>query len=179
MEDITVSLILLFGSVAAFAGVFSAAPWVVTRKAERLGLVKLISPKPGDLVVDLGAGDGSVLLSVAEAFPEARCEGVEIAVLPWLIGRLWLVLGGKRYANVKLKLGDLFAHDISRASVVFCFLMPFSHKRLVPKFRRELKDDAIVVMEAWPAEGFEPKRTVKISNSLSLHIYEGRQFKGK
>ena len=60
--------------------------------------------------------------------------------------------------RVRFVYGDLFEADISAATVVTLFLLPGLNERLIPKFRRELRQGTRIVShhfgmgEAWPPE---------------------------
>ncbi|MFA6604077.1 MAG: methyltransferase domain-containing protein [Patescibacteria group bacterium] len=162
---------------SALAGL-SAAPWIPTRKKERDALVGLLSLQPGDTVYDLGCGDGGVLFDLAARFPEAKFIGFEISLLPYALAQLRRLFAGRRGANVRILLRDLYGQDLSDATVIFIFLMPKVYDRLKKKFAAELQPEAMVITEVWPFEGIEPVRLVKEPGRVQLRVYQGRQFRG-
>jgi predicted O-methyltransferase YrrM len=109
-----------------------------------------------DVVYDLGSGDGRIPITAAKKY---GARGVGIEIDPWYI----------RDANDNVsKAGvgdrvtflnqDLFAADISQATVVTLFLLPRLNLALIPKLRRELRPGTRVVShrfdmgEDWPPE---------------------------
>jgi len=171
-------LIVVFVVVltAGYAGL-SAAPWVPTRKGERASLAAKLKLKDGQTVYDLGSGDGSLLFTLAERFPNCRLIGLEISLLPFFISLVRRLIGLSRYRNVRLLFRDLYRTDLSKADLVFAYLMPGCYARISRKFSKELKDSCIVVIEAWPIPGLEIRDKIVGDRQLPLYVYDGRQFR--
>jgi tRNA A58 N-methylase Trm61 len=133
---------------------------------------------PGSMVYDLGAGDGSMLFALAERQPNATYIGYEIALPPWIIGLVRKALGRGKRKNVSLRYGDLFGKDLSGADILFVFLLQKAYPRLAKKFAKELKDEAVVVLEAWPFPGVEHERVIRERNEdLPMFVYKGAAFR--
>lgn len=169
-----IGLVIVFS--AAVAGV-SAAPWLPTRKRERHQLSKNLALKDSDLVVDLGCGDGTILFEIARHHQNVTCIGYDISFLPLAIGLLRKLFGGKKYRNVKLRFGNLFKQNIGDATHVFLYLLAKSYPRLKEKFAAELKDEAMVIVEAWPMPDIEPAHVIREEGALPIYIYAGRDFR--
>jgi cyclopropane fatty-acyl-phospholipid synthase-like methyltransferase len=173
MEIVLSILVLAILISAAYAGV-SAAPWLPTLKKDRDHLFEELTLSPGQTVVDLGSGDGSMLFAVARRFPETICIGYEISLLPLFAGLVRKVLGGKKYRNVHLKFGNLFKQSLKEFDVVFVFLLAKSYDRLIERFRQDLKEDATVIVEAWPLPNIEPTQKLKKDGHLALYFYSAK-----
>jgi len=158
-------------------GAVSAAPWLPTKKKQRQELTEIIPLEKGMTVYDLGCGDGSVLFDLARKNPEIKAVGLEISLLPYFIARLRKLLHPKVYQNVQIKFRNFFREDLSRADVVFVFLLNKCYNRLVAKFYKELRDEALVVVEAWSFPEFEVENKFKEKNLLPVYFYRGRQFR--
>jgi SAM-dependent methyltransferase len=109
--------------------------------------------RPGEVVVDLGAGDGRVLRVAAREFG-ARAVGYEIEPLhcaaAWLAALFEGVPG-----QVTIRNRDLYKADLAGADVVFMYLNPTFVANLRPALQR-LKPGARVVSLNFPVEGWEP-----------------------
>jgi precorrin-6B methylase 2 len=172
-------LILILAPIlatAAFAGI-SAAPWLPTKPKQRRHLIDNLELKQNATCYDLGCGDGTLLFALARKFPTAKAIGYEISLLPFLIGTIRKFIGGKKYKNVSLRFGNLFLKNLSEADLVLVFLLDKSYPKLKKKFSEELKDNAKIVVEAWPMPGIEPKKRLKEENLLPVFIYTGSQFR--
>ena len=137
---------------AAFAFIFVifqthtqkyGAPWVPTPYKTINKMLKLAKVKPGDIVYDLGSGDGRVIIEAARSFG-AKAVGIEIDPLRfmWTKARIFL-LGLSN--NVNVLLGNFFNIDISDADVVTIYLLQGTNVKLIDKFIRELRPGTRIV----------------------------------
>jgi len=142
----TLAVFFIAGS-AAWAG-WRAAPFVPTRQRDVERMLRLSQLKAGEVVYDLGAGDGRYVVTAAKHY-QARAVGYEISLLPYLVGRLriWRARQGSR---ATMRLQDFFHHDLSQADVVVCFLTPAAMQKLSLKFARELRPGTRIVSYAFP-----------------------------
>ncbi|MFA6130976.1 MAG: class I SAM-dependent methyltransferase [Patescibacteria group bacterium] len=175
MKWILFLLVWSFIASAAIAGL-SAAPWVPTRKRERNQLKKIPLPAQG-IVMDLGCGDGSLLFGLKETAPTLRYIGYDISLIPLCIGWIRILMHQKKYHGVSLRFGNLFSIDPSRADVVTLFLMPNSYKKIIKKIGPRLKDDCLVLVEAWPLPNITPEASFAEQGALPIFLYHGRQLK--
>ncbi|MEK7095943.1 MAG: hypothetical protein AAB896_01490, partial [Patescibacteria group bacterium] len=98
-------LVLAYGFVIPFG-----APFVPTMKKERKAALDLLDLKPGQVLVDLGSGDGSLLVLAAQR--GIRAVGYEIN--PFLWAYSWLRT--RRYGRqVSVKLRSFWSADLSDA----------------------------------------------------------------
>ncbi len=106
-------LILAYGLVIPFG-----APFLPTLKTQRKEALDLINLKPGQMLIDLGSGDGSILVLAAQR--GLRAVGYEIN--PFLFIYSWLRT--RRYGTrVQIKFRSFWRADLSRADGVFVFLI--------------------------------------------------------
>lgn len=176
MEAIISVIVLAILISAAVAGV-SAAPWLPTKAKDRKHLIDELELTSGQTVIDLGAGDGSVLFAIARKAPEVQTIGYEISLAPLLFGVLRKILFFKAYRNVHMRFGNLFTKPIGNGDYIMVFLLPKSYPRLVERFKTELRDNATVIVEAWPLPGITPTKTLKKEGRLSLFFYSAKSFR--
>ncbi len=161
---------------AAIAGA-SAAPWLPTKPSDRRHLLDKLKLEPGQKVVDLGCGDGSMLFAVARKFPGVECVGYDISLLPLFFGWARKILYFNKYKKVHIRFGNLFKQSVADANLVFIFLLPKSYPKLVELLKRDLKDEAKVIVEAWPLPNTSPIETLKEEKLLSIFIYTGKSLR--
>lgn len=172
-------------AVAAALGVATAGcmapgaevPYVQTPDSVVREMLRLAVVGPGDVVYDLGSGDGRVVIIAAQEFG-ARGVGVEID--PDLVAKSHerarrLGLGDRaRFVH-----RDIFATDVSPATVITLYLSPELNQRLRPKLLRELAPGVRIVSHDFPIGDWAPARTIRVdsrdrSHTLSLWIVPPR-----
>ena len=103
-----------------------------------------------DYVIDLGSGDGRMVIAAAKR--GARALGVEYeAEMVALRGRTPRRPASQTRRNSSQ--GDMFEADISQATVLALFLLPDNLERLTPKFR-ELTAGTRIVTNGYPIDGW-------------------------
>jgi ribosomal protein L11 methylase PrmA len=162
---------LLLPAVAALAYIlwprFRGAPWAPTSRRTIHKMLTLAKVRPGDVVYDLGSGDGRILVMAARRFG-ARAVGIEIDPLFCLWTRLMIAVLGLRH-QVQVIRGDLFDQDLSQADVITCYLLPGTNERLVGKLERELCPGTRVVSKRFSLPGWSP---VHQDGEARLYVYE-------
>lgn len=157
-------LLLLLGTFA-YAGL-SAAPWVPTRKRHIDRALSLADMKQGETFVDLGCGDGRLV--VAAARRGFRSIGYEISLIPYLLA---LVRRFPVRDRCQIRYQSLWKADLRNADVVYIFLMPESTDKLIEKFRREMKPGSRIISYVWQLHGWEPEKIDVVKNDLKLYLY--------
>ncbi|MDA1315887.1 MAG: class I SAM-dependent methyltransferase [Acidobacteria bacterium] len=152
-------------------------PYVPTPTAVVDAALELAKVGEGDLVYDLGSGDGRIILAAAQRF-QARAVGVEwneklCAKTSADVRRLGLE------GRVKVIQGDIFEQDVSSASVVTAYLLPKSWERLAPILERQLSKGVRVVAVNDPVPGWPvvEKRHIEGESAIKswdLYLYRMR-----
>ncbi|MSQ71465.1 MAG: methyltransferase domain-containing protein [Betaproteobacteria bacterium] len=154
------------------AGPYVPTPWVIVAEMLKLGDITA-----GDVVYDLGSGDGRLVITAAKRFG-ARGVGVELQST--LVEMAEIGARHEKVADkVKFIQGDLFQADFSEASVVTLYLLPRFVTRLVPKLRAELKAGSRIVSHDYPLAPWPPDKTLifdveekeQISGSVRTTLY--------
>lgn len=166
-----VVFLVVIGS-AAIAG-FSAAPWVPTLANQRRHLLDNLVIEPGQTVVDLGSGDGSMLFEIARRYPNTSCTGYEISLFPLALAWTRKLLYCRAYKNVHLHFGNLFKQDLHQFDVIFIFLLEKCYPKLVASLKGKVAPHAKVVIEAWPLPDIELTEMLKADGLLPIYIYSG------
>ena len=165
--------LIFFGLVLLILGTFAwggilAAPWVPLWKKEIRRLLRLAAVKPEEMVYDLGAGDGRIIILAAQEFG-ARSVGFEIAVLPFFLAyiRIWLL--GLR-SRVSLKFRNFYQQDLSQADVICVFLTPAAMAKLKPKLQTQTKSGCRIVSYAFKIPDWPPEK-IDRPNEKTTPIY--------
>ncbi len=162
-------LFLILGTFA-LAG-FSAAPWVPLWKKDVRRLLQVAKLEPGEILYDLGAGDGRIIIIAAEEFG-AKAIGFEFAVLPYVLGCIKIRLKGIN-RQAKLKYRNFFVQDLSSADVICTFLTPPAMKKLKPKLEKEAKAGCRIVSYAFSIPGWVPTKIDKPNPKVAaIYLYQ-------
>ena len=109
--------------------------------------LKLADIKPGQVVYDLGCGDGVVVMAAAKK--GAKAIGLEVSILPFLMACVRKIF---TRSQAQIKFRDFWLVDLSEADVVYFFLIPRIYEQLKHKLEKELKPGAKVIAYVWPVE---------------------------
>jgi SAM-dependent methyltransferase len=134
-------------------------PFVVTPDHVTRAMLDLAAVKPGDFVIDLGSGDGRIVITAAHHYG-ARGLGVEI--VPDLVDKS---RDNARRAGVadrtEFRVQDLFETDLQPATVVTMYLLPDVNMKLRPRLRA-LRQGTRIVSHDWDLGDWTPDRVVAI-----------------
>ena len=142
-------------------------------------MLQMASVQPSDIVYDLGAGDGRIVIQAAEKF---GAQGVGVEYDP-PVAQLAIDSVRKRRLGDKVKIivGDATKVDVSPASVVMIYLLPETIVLLRPNLDSQLKNGVRVVTHNTPMAGWDPIRTEMMDDGTgrthTLYLYEiGKQY---
>ena len=156
MKSLFVLLTMFFSVAGAAEESLSPVPFITTPDDVVLRMLQLAGTRADDLVVDLGSGDGRIVIAAAEKFG-ARGLGIELDGALVEKSR-----ENARRANVAERVsfvqGDVLAADISKATVVTVYLLPGLINRLQPRFLERLQPGTRIVSHAFGMTGWKPDR---------------------
>jgi len=140
------------------------APWWRTSKKTARAICKLAKVKSGDLIYDLGSGDGTALMVAAKEFG-AKGIGIEIDPLRYWISK-YLLKRNSVANKVKILRKNFFAQDLKDADVIFVYLIPKTLGKLLPKFKKELKKGTRIVSYVYeinlPLKDYDRKNKIRL-----------------
>lgn len=135
-------------------------PFVTTPPTVTEAMLNIAGVGPKDYVLDLGSGDGRIVILAAKKFG-ARGLGVEID--PGLVNR------SRDYAKragvqdrAEFREQDLFATDFSQASVITMYLLPDVNMALRPKLLA-LKPGTRIVSHDWHLGDWLPDAELRVA----------------
>ena len=143
-------------------------PFVATPEPVVRRMLTLANVRPGELVYDLGAGDGRVLSCAVRDFG-ARAVGVELHASRYaqILDR---VKRERLEDYVKIIRGDFFEISLSGANVVTLYLLSSVNSMIRPKLERELKVGTRVVSHDFQIHGWVPSRAEKFRDQHDKHM---------
>jgi precorrin-6B methylase 2 len=144
-------------------------PYVPTPVEVVQEMLELAAVKQGDVIYDLGSGDGRLVIEAAQKFGVGRGVGIEIN--PRLVRESQENAKQAGVSDrVQFRQQDLFQTDISDANVVTLYLLPRINIQLRPKLLNELKPGTRIVSHAFDMDDWKPDRTVVVDRPSRQHI---------
>ncbi len=144
-------------------------PYVTTPRAYCQRLLAELPVGENTVILDLGCGKGDFLFA-AEKYNPDTLIGYELSPLPAWYARLkaWV-----KKSRVEIRRRDFFAADISRADIIYLFLVPPMIERLWPKIKKEAKPGAIVAVLSDKIQSESPYKIIKTKpdNPKSTNYY--------
>lgn len=143
-------LILLWILIPALYGLPS-----VPTKPERIHkALKLANLQPDEVLYDLGAGDGRVLLIAAREFG-AKAVGIEVG--PIQCALIWLRALGSGFGDkIQVKWANFYGADLREADVVFVYATSKEVVKLAPHLENQLKQGTRIVSISADFPEWEP-----------------------
>ena len=139
-------------------------------------MLKLGEVKRGDVLYDLGSGDGRIPIAAAKQF---GVRGVGIDIDPERIAEANANAKQAGVANlVSFRQEDLFTADFSDATVVTLYLLPSLNEKLMPRLLSELKPGTRIVSHAFLMGDWEPEQTVQVNGGGPIYRWTVPQRAG-
>jgi SAM-dependent methyltransferase len=134
--------------------------YVPTQPSTVDAMLKLARVGPGDVLYDLGSGDGRIPIAAARRFG-IRAVGIEIDPQRISEARANAKTAGVSHL-VSFRNEDLFAADFRNATVVTLYLLPTLNLKLRPRLLKELKPGTRIVSHDFDMGDWPPEQTVKV-----------------
>jgi SAM-dependent methyltransferase len=144
------------------------APFVASPQPVVDRMLEVADIKPGEMVFDLGCGDGRILITAARKY-NAKGYGVELSSR--LVGMANnLVRSFNLEDQITIEKGHLLDVDLSSADVVTLYLETGSNELLRPNLEKFLKRGARVVSHDFEIRGWTPAKVEKIHAYNRHHV---------
>jgi ubiquinone/menaquinone biosynthesis C-methylase UbiE len=154
--------VLLWGTVNSLAQTFIKKPDVIfvpTPQEVVDKMLDLAEIKKGDVLYDLGCGDGRIVVTAAKKF---GVKAIGFDVDPQRIKEARENVERNGVGNlVTIKQADIFEQDLRGANVVTLYLLPELNVRLMPQLK-QLKEGSRIVSHDFDMRGAKPKKVVTV-----------------
>ena len=168
LERVLFSAAICLAVPAAEAQFSYDVPYVPTPYVVVEEMLRLANVGPADFVMDLGSGDGRILIAAAQKFG-ARGVGVDLDP-----ERILESVYNAQVAGVSERVAflrqDLFKFDIAEANVVTMYLLPSVNLKLRARLLRDLKPGTRIVSHDFDLEDWRPDQKSTIRKNVFLWI---------
>lgn len=142
-------------------------PYVPTDQKVVDEMLRLVNVKKGDVLYDLGCGDGRIVVTAAKRY---GATGFGVDIDPQ---RIRESRANAREAGVtdkvKFEVRDLFTMDVRPATVLTMYLLPSVNLKLRPKLFKELRPGARLVSHDFTMGNWQPDKTVLVEGPYRQH----------
>jgi cyclopropane fatty-acyl-phospholipid synthase-like methyltransferase len=125
-------------------------------------MLELAEVKKGDVVYDLGSGDGRIVIRAAKKFG-VRAVGIEMDRLLLDKARKDAKAAGVSHL-VEFRAEDAMKVDLTKATMVTLYMLPWFNEAMKPSFKKYLQPGARIVAHDFGIEGWEPDKSVKLTD---------------
>jgi hypothetical protein len=156
-----IAFLLLCSGVVTLAQELSKLPYVPTPQIVVDEMLKMANVTAKDFVVDLGSGDGRMIITAARTF-KATGLGVDI-------DKSLVELSNKQAKadgvadRAKFIEQDMFKADIGKATVITLYVLPDFMEKLRPKLLAELKPGTRIVAHDYYMKDWHPDRHISLT----------------
>jgi SAM-dependent methyltransferase len=166
------ALAFAWAATSAAATLDVPTPYIPSTRNNVDEMLRLAGVRPSDVVYDLGSGDGRVVIAAAR---EWGARGVGIEIDPKLVEQANDNARREGVADRALfRASDVFAADVSGATVVTLYLLTSLVQRLEPKLLAELRPGTRIVAHDYGFAEWKPDRHVQVSKNFYLYIVPAR-----
>ncbi len=167
-------IIFLIGFVVITAAYFIRfdVPAVPSPSAIARAMVEAAEMKGTETVMDLGAGDGRILIEAKRRFPGITAIGYELVPTIWWLGSLRVWWSGQ---HIDWRCADAMDADVRQANIIFLYVTPEMMQRLEEKFDRELRMGTKVVSHVFTFKNHIPIAKVPVpwkGGEKMVRVYE-------
>jgi hypothetical protein len=146
----------------------TGGPYVPTPPAVVEAMLKLADVGPKDYVIDLGSGDGRIVLTAATKF---KASGLGVDIDPDLVDHANATARKLGVADrVQFQVRDVLRADIGRATVMTLYLLPGMMSNLQKKLLAELKPGTRIVSHDFTFDKWKPERTITVETPEKYDI---------
>ena len=127
-------------------------------------MLELAQVKSGDVVYDIGSGDGAIIIRAAKKY---GVKGVGIEIDQDLVLKAQNNAFREKVEHlVEFRVQDAFTADVSPATVVTLYMLPDFNAKLRPMLDRQLKPGSRVVSHDYPIEGWVPDKVERVKGNF-------------
>jgi cyclopropane fatty-acyl-phospholipid synthase-like methyltransferase len=149
--------LLAFGLIDATAEFQEEIPFVPTPVEVVDKMLEMAKVQKNDVLYDLGSGDGRVVIRAAKKY---GAHGVGIEMDQTLLDKARKSAEAEGVSHlVEFRAEDALKTDLSPATIVTLYMLPWFNEAMKPNFRKYLKPGSRIVAHDFGIEGWKPDKT--------------------
>ncbi len=171
LNNIFAILLLIAITIPTIYAMLKGAPFVPTPMKRAEKIVKMAKIKKGQVVYDIGCGDGRFVYIAANKYG-AKAIGIELSPLVYLLALIRKLFWRSK---AHIKYGDFALYNLKNADIIFCYLLPDTLKKLQPMIDKKIKKGTIIYSYAFQIPNWKLIHTEdrdKESNFAPVFVYQ-------
>jgi len=133
-------------------------------------IIDLMELKKEDHLVDLGSGDGRLLLK-AYRNSMCKCTGYDISPIMLIIAQTKMYLQFPFNKNIIFKPEDIYSVNLKNFTKIYCYLDEKSMGILKDKFEKFVKEGGEIYSYRYNIQGMPKEKKIILKNEIPLYIY--------
>ena len=152
--------LLVVGKVNSTADFPEEIPFVPTPIEVVDKMLEIAEVQKDDVIYDLGSGDGRVVIRAAKKY---GARGVGIEMDQSLIDKARTAAEAEGVSHlVEFRAEDALKTNLSPATVVTLYMLPWFNEAMKPNFKKYLKPGSRIVAHDFGIEGWKPDKMEKL-----------------
>lgn len=132
-------------------------------------IIQILKKRKNQTVMDLGSGWGTLLLPLAQQFPNHNFIGIEHGWIPYLISKF----RARKMKNIKFYRQNFFNTDISKADIILLFLLSHLMEKINIKCQMEAKKGTLLYVNHFPIPHIQPEKKFSLNSEYdTYYIYK-------
>ena len=160
-------LLLILAALWVIIPAIYGLPSKPTRPDRIRKALEMAELKPDEVLYDLGAGDGRVLLIAAQEF-DAKVIGIEVGWVQCALTWLRIRRNGLS-AKAEIRMGNFYKTDLHEADVAFIYGTSREVKKLTPYLTEQMKKGSRLISISADFPNWEPS---KFDDHDLIFVYE-------
>ena len=168
--DYTILVLVIVGiALSLLYSLITGISPVSSTFQSRKKIVKAVSPKQKGFIYELGAGWGALAFPLARRCPNSKVIAYELSPVPWIFLKLRAFLFGPR--NLTITRRNFLKEDMSKASLVVCYLYPGAMAKLSSKLVMELNPSAKVISNTFEIPNWTPTAIQSLEDVMCPQVF--------
>ncbi|MBT7309849.1 MAG: methyltransferase domain-containing protein [Candidatus Pacebacteria bacterium] len=132
-------------------------PFFAPTNSQRIQqILELAELKSGEKVVDLGSGDGRILIALVKANPDITAVGIELNPTYVKLSRANIQKAGLS-EKIEIKKSSFWKEDLSKCNVIVTYCIKRVMGKLEKKLKNEIKESTKVISVFFQFPTWKPK----------------------
>ena len=164
-------LFLIIGGIGvslAYCCITGISPVSSTLKS-RKEIIESVSRDQTGYIYELGAGWGALAFPIARRCPKAKVVAYELSPVPWLFMKFRAQIFRPR--NLQIKRRNFLKDDLSKASLVVCYLYPGAMTKLSAKLAKELAAGSRIISNTFELPAWTPSVIKNLEDIMCPQIF--------